>query len=146
MEEINNKITARSARKRDIPSRQVSLAERESEKYNQEKSQKETTTAHRKREKEIKRVVRKEWKTKGTNIACLLSTEKKKKVYTQSRCRNYRVFSRAVPIYSTKRDNNFCPALSSIFSPSVNCALFHLFSAVAGRADNNNNNNNKSKK
>jgi hypothetical protein len=27
----------------------------------------------------------------------------------------------------------------------VNCALFHLFSAVAGRADNNNNNNNKSK-
>lgn len=77
MEEINNKITARSARKRDIPSRQVSLAERESEKYNQEKSQKETTTAHRKREKEIKRVVRKESKTKGTNLACLLSTENK---------------------------------------------------------------------
>jgi hypothetical protein len=28
----------------------------------------------------------------------------------------------------------------------VNCALFHLFSAVAGRADNNNNNKSKNTK
>jgi hypothetical protein len=78
MEEINNKITARSARKRYTPSSSLSSRERERGKYNQEKSQKETTTTHRKRVKEIKRVVRNESKTKGTNLACLLSTEKKK--------------------------------------------------------------------